>query len=121
MDVVNVLPNQVLGSWSIFQAKVTAPTVRGAVAVNVNTAFCPALIGEAGNATRLSPHVVLSCGLCEPNWYGVAPLLVQTVAPLLFIVIVAVKPWPGATPTGTLLLTNVAPFPAAPITSVATR
>src|SRR5436309_5157773 len=68
-------------------------------------------IGEAGKSTRLVPQVVLSCGLCEPSLYGLAPVLVQTAVPLLFIVIVAVKVWPGRTPVGTLLLTTEALLP----------
>ena len=40
-----------------------------------------------------------------PNRYGLEPLLVQAVVPLLFMITVAVKPAPALTVPGTLLLT----------------
>src|ERR1051325_10033131 len=70
----------------------------------VNLALEPGLIGEEGRFTRLKPHVVLSCGLCEPSRYGLEPLLLQASVPVFFIVTVAVKLAPELTVPGTLLL-----------------
>ena len=107
-NFVKVSPNHCTFSCSIFQENAYTPGVMGAVAVNVNVAFAPTFIGEDGKATRPRPQVVLSCGFWEPKRYGLAPVLVQTLTPLLFIVIEAVKVWPVETVSGTLLLTGEA-------------
>ena len=50
----------------------------GAVALRVNVAFAPGLIGEEGKPTRPKPQVALSCGLCEPRLCGVEPPLLTS-------------------------------------------
>src|ERR1051325_9075914 len=69
-------------------------------------------MGEEGRLTRLNPQVVLFDGFWEPKRWGCVPGLVQTVAPLLFRVMVAVKVVPVVIPLGTLPLTRVALLPA---------
>ena len=118
--VEKVSPNHCTPSCTIFHEKVYTPPVVGAVAVKVKVAFAPTAIGDEGNATRVKPQVVLSCGFCDPNRKGFAPVFVHGAPPLLFMVIEAVNVWPVLTPAGTLLLTKVALLPP-PITIVDTN
>src|ERR1041385_1461271 len=69
---------------------------------------------------RLVPQVTLLDGYRKQIRYGFAPVFVQIVFPLLFIVIVAINVCPVVTPVGTLQLTNVASS-AGGITSVEIR
>src|SRR5271168_285410 len=106
-----VSPNHCTPSCTILQEKGYTPLVIGAVAVKVNVIVLLIATGELGSSTRLKPQVVLSWASCEPSLYASAPVLVQTVAPLLLKVIEAVNMLPVVTPLGTTLPTNFAPAP----------
>src|SRR5215471_11348395 len=76
-------PNQATNSWSMRQRKWYLPGA-GAVTLKAKVTVPPGATGP-GTSRRLKPQAVLSCGLCEPRRTGLAPPLVQVIAPVLRI------------------------------------
>src|SRR5215510_5897807 len=98
-------PNHCTPSWTMRHWKLVFPVFNGAVTWNVSVTDSPGNTVR-GIYTRLNPHVVLSCGFCEPSLY-VDPAC-QSVFPVFFIVIETVNGSAAVTNPGTCCEMNCA-------------
>ncbi len=81
----------------------------GAVAVKRKVAKSPGRTGSKGRSILLTPHRSVSCGLCDPRWWGV-PFEVQGFVPEFRTVMLAAKDCPAVTVPGTSMAMQIALF-----------